>query len=276
MNDTTNTNFIATDSDDHAAGVITYWRLSNTHIDAHGLIGGLARHDIDEHAPSLPSPRTAKRRAVSKFRAGDLFVRSGPAGATLLVEQDGDEFTVTASATLNAIGQIQVECDDDELRDAIADAYTDAFNSLDSRDISTWLLREAVECDALSLRDTGGVYFVPGHAVERWHKIADVLRENSTCRVHTIPAMRTDDAVASILDALTEECEAFSAAMDEALSDEDLGARAMRTRADKADALLAKLTRYEGLLGDRMVKIAEQVEAQRANAIMVALTKEGE
>ena len=272
---TTNNTIIAVEDADTSAGAITYWRLSS-YIDARGIIDGLARRDIDEHAPSLPSPRTAKRRAMTKFRAGDLFVRSGPDGSTLLVKQDGDEFEVVASATLNAIGQIQVETDNDELRTGIENAYVETFNSLDARDVSRWLLNETVECDALSLRDTGGVYFIPAHGIERWNQIAEVLRENSSCRVHTIPAMRTDDAVASILDALTEECDAFSAAMDEALGDEDLGARAMRTRADKADALLAKLTRYESLLGDRMANIADQIEMQRANAIMVALTKEGE
>jgi hypothetical protein len=277
---TVHSNIIATDTNDHAAGTITYWRLSSTdQIQAQDLSDALARKDADDNAPRPPSPKTALRRAVAaQATGGKRFVRKG-VNSILLVEQDGDDFEVILTATVNVVGQPEVDATDsvnDLMAATVKQDYWQHLDQLSSTDISSWLIREAVECDAISLRDTGGVYFVPSHKLDRWEQICDALHEVSSCRVHRIPAMSTDDAVESILTALTEECKTFSEEMDAALGDSDLGARAMRGRADKADKMLAKLTRYEALLGDKMSDIAAQIQEQQANAIMVALTKEGE
>lgn len=280
---TVHNNLIATDSNDHAAGAITYWRLSSTdNIEAQALADRLAAKDVDQNAPRPPSPKTALRRAVmTQATGGKRFVRKG-VDSILLVEQNGDDFDVILSASLNLVNQPvivgeQASTEEPLFESAmITQEYWKQTELLSSTDVSSWLIREAANCDAISLRDTGGVYFVPKHCLERWETICSVLHEVSSCRVHRIPAMSTDDAVESILTALTEECETFSAEMDAALSDSDLGARAMRSRADKADKMLAKLQRYEALLGDKMADIAAQIQDQQANAIMVALTKEGE
>lgn len=266
---------IATNDTNMAAGYIAYWRLSSDSINGSQLLNALARRDIDENAPGMPTPRVALRRAMQKQAGGSLFVRKGPNGSILLVEQDGDEFETFANAELNIGGQPVVTCPGSAaLEEDVRDQYWAELDTLASTDISSWLIREAAACDALSLRDTGGVYFIPAHKMERWEKLCAALHETTKCRVHNIPAMHTDNAVGAILDALTEECAQFSQEMDAAMGDETLGARALRGRANKADAMIAKLQRYEDILGDKMSKISDQIQEQSANAIMLALTKE--
>jgi hypothetical protein len=143
-------------------------------------------------------------------------------------------------------------------------------------DISGWLIKQAGECDALSLRDSGGVYFIPRHALDTWRRRVDCLHEQTNCSVYMVPALDSDDAVNAVLQALIDECDDFTAALQKDIESEELGERALEGRAAKAKALLEKLGRYEGLLGTKLDGIREQIVEQQTNAIQAALVAGGE
>jgi len=163
------------------------------------------------------------------------------------------------------------------LLDLLRATYWHHVEHVSTVDISAWLIRQAAHCDALSLRDTGGVYFIPRHALDNWRTRADALHGASRCRVLLIPAMNGEEALEAAVQALLDECSAFSAALEQELEADTLGARALETRGGQAKRLLEKLTRYETLFGkvaqEVLSDVRTQIETQQANAVHMALLK---
>lgn len=163
----------------------------------------------------------------------------------------------------------------DRLKTAVYSAFAAQQGLFDPGDITGWLVKLAYANNAVTLRDSGGVYFVPKPAMDFWNKAADVIEHvsNGAHRVFRIPAMRTADAVAAITDAVTAEAQAFVADVEKELAatgDDELGRRALKTRQAQADALLTKVASYEKLLGLQM-EIREKVTSLSATVAAAAL-----
>jgi hypothetical protein len=128
------------------------------------------------------------------------------------------------------------------------------------------------QLDAVALRDTGGVYFVPPVGLERLDRICKVLGETSRHAVHRVKALRTEDAVAGILDAITVEADVEYASMSSDLTKGELGSRGLTTRAEQCEHIEGKVARYEELLGVKLDQLRTRLEGLRAN-ITVAILK---
>ena len=154
---------------------------------------------------------------------------------------------------------------DHPLADSIRAAFKLAETEVPSDVIGLWLAQKVMPAlTAVPLRDSGGVYFVPKDQQIALNLIAKVLEASSGHALHRIPAMRSADAVAAILDAIQAEAEKESAQLEaDALSD-DLGPRAFRGRIKVADALRAKVESYETLLGSNLDALKERIEKLRA------------
>ena len=139
-------------------------------------------------------------------------------------------------------------------------------------DVSMWLVKIAKLLQAVPLRDTGGIYFVPRPNVDRWQCVAKAIESVSAHQVFQIPAMKNDEAIAAITDAITQEAEAAVANVLEKLG--DLGDRALKTRRESCDQLLAKISAYDQLLGVQL-KCRERVE-ELQQAIAAAALVAGE
>ncbi len=143
-----------------------------------------------------------------------------------------------------------------------------------THDVSSWLLDIAYGQGAVSLRESGGVYFIPKSGVDYWSKIANAVEAGGAGSVFRIPAVRTAEAVAAITDAVTAEAEAAALALEEELTktgDDALGKRAIATRTKTVQELLAKLNSYEELLGQQLA-VRERVSTLQSTLSAVALT----
>lgn len=282
---------IAIDSkNEDLAGAIVYWRLTGD-VNGDALNNALINEGLDEHRVSLPTPRRALRRAMQEWAKAEVFLRAGKGkdGATYLVRQsvaqsatEEPEFSVWVKAHLNTVGQPQVEVHDSEdpdtLRAELVERYWHHIFHVAASDISSWLISQARECDAVSLRETGGVYFVPRHAVDEWRRRVDALHGQTSCHVYMVPAMNSEEALDAILQSMIDEAVAFTEQFQSELDGEELGKKALENRAEKAKVFLDKLARYEKLLGGvaegKLDAIRAEIEEQQANAISAALTIE--
>lgn len=280
---------IKSDNED-IAGAIVYWRLSGD-INGDDLNNALSDVGLEQHHVSLPGPRRALRRAMQEFATGEVFLRAGKQGdgGLYLVRQvpgeDGPEFKVWVEARLSTAGVPTFECRDfsditfPEAND-IAEQLTSRFwhhvFHLEAADVSSWLIDQARECDALSLRDSGGVYFIPRHKVDAWGLRVDILSTETNCQVYMIPALHSDDAVGAVMQALVDECTTFTKQMQDDIASECLGVRALQNKATRAKSLLSKLTRYEDLLGTKLTEVRDQIVEQETNAIQAALSAGGD
>lgn len=273
-------------------GVVSYWRASGD-VSITALSDAWVKAGLNpKMIRSVPDSLSVLRRAVMQFQGRHRLVRGlkqrgefaivdehvveakegepavPPTYSTrVIVSGDSDNFLVGA-----------VDADDAEkesMRRVIETACRTQAGLFDAGDITGWLVSLAKQFGAVTLRDSGGVYFIPRQNVDIWSRIANVVESvtNQRHRVFRIPAMKNTEAVAAITDAIAHEAEQVIAAMDEELSktgDEALGKRALASRETEAAALLAKVESYEQLTEQR-IAARERVEALQVRLAAASL-----
>lgn len=161
-------------------------------------------------------------------------------------------------------------------------AYAAERGVLTHTTITNWLANRVIPAlgginlRAASLDATkagGGPYYLPPDALETWTRMVRALRTSTGARFGNMPTMKSEEAVETILSALTAEIEKTCTGMEDALVEEDMGVRALRTAADRAQSVLAKVGRYEGVLStklDSLREMAERTIAATNAAVLVA------
>lgn len=260
-------------------GAIVYWSLS-------GSVGlaTLAEACMAEGLP-MPlsaSPQTQLRRAANHvYGAPRQLVRPlGRRGGVAVVreqvvEQGADEATSAEELHHSVVLTARLHEDGDlgaEAPEALRAAFQEAQAELSAQDVSEWLLRVMRALHAVPLRERGGLYFVPRspalEAVQR------VLSTYTQSRLWLIPAMRTDQAVAAVVEALTREVHGEVEAMRETMT--ELGARGLRRRQERLTRLEQKASMFAALLGVSLETLqAEMVGLQASLAVaLLAATSE--
>lgn len=209
------------------AGAIVYWNLSGS-TDAATLHQAWRDFGLPmEWLLELPTPEVALRRAVGEQREAHRLVRSLKNGGWAIVREKqsendldyGTELKVSLSATgqLRFVGAAVM----DQAR--IAAAYDKHLENLSREDIGAWLATLVPRLDAVALRASGGVYFIPPTSMAKWEAVRDAVGEASSTRLYEVPALQAKSAVEAILDAVTAEAaEAFTAVEHELLQNAKL------------------------------------------------------
>lgn len=282
---------VAVDQHVPSAGAIVWWRLSG-HVSYEALKTAWDAAGLEEKDLLSPCSNTvALRRAAISIREKRMLVR--PLGRRegfaivrekLVAEAKELDHDVLCKVTLDQVGRPKIETvgdPNDQTRKIEAEvkaAFDRSLNELDCEDFSSWLVRMMPKMDAVSLRDTGGVYFVPPATQDRLGKVAGVLREVTGHIINRVPAMRGDDAVSAILDAVEQEATQESERMEKDIEAATLGERGFENRIGQCDEVESKVTRYEELLGRKLDSIRERLETLRANltvAMLKAQSNEG-
>jgi hypothetical protein len=284
------------------AGAVSYWRAGGTVSiaalskawEAAGLDTALLRKE--------PEPETALRRAVldladrvsivinSKDAERRTLVRPCQEVSTwAIVEEIVEEGAAPTYTTLaivsfvngnphvEQIGGSNEQTTDIEAR--VLAGFTAHHGLYDPSDITGWLVKLAYKHKAVTLRDSGGVYFIPRASMDFWNKAADALEAASgkAHKVFRIPAMKNAEAIEAIVDAVTAEAEQVAQQIDDQVN-AGLGARALETRKASVNALLEKIASYEELVGQQL-KVRERVEslgAAVAAAALASMVSDGE
>ncbi len=280
--------FIITPESVQTAGSVSYWRLTGT-IALDALAAAWRAAGLDtKMLPKAPGPEVAFGRAVRDQAHRNRLVRRLKTGAWLVVDEtpaaDGSTATygVLAHAELGPNGPITNQADLGtstleyiQVRDRISIAFAQHQGQLEADDISSWLVKIANGLRAVSLRDTGGIYFIPHNQAQLWNTVVAAVRSVSSHQVFSIPAMKNADAIAAITAAITEEAAQVVERMYEELQktgDEAIGKRALKTREKEAAALLAKVDEYEQLIESRLTarQRVEDLQAALATAALSA------
>ena len=254
-----------------SAGAVVWWRL------CWGLDGAaLLRAWTDEQLPislipEYPSFVTALRRSVNDLVEKRLLARPCPSGGIALVEE-----TTSTSETLHyeiiltvahaGMGNLQFSESthprSSELTDLIRAGYARHLRTYSQQDVSAWLCRMLdKQIEAVALRDSGGIYFVPAYRVPLWERIVRAIRAASDHVVHFVPAMPSGETISAITDAIAQEVNASVATLEPS---DDVGARGLASRYAKASELEEKVKRYEQLLGTSLAKTRARVEVLQA------------
>ena len=265
---------LVTDAIPGTTGSVIYWRLSGE-VEVAELAQKWEDLGLDAALlPGRPSPAVALRRAMGAQKEKHLLVR-GVKGAHFLVRErlgaDEPEYEPELKVTLNAGGLPAFDKPGHAACPTLRAAFGAQLDALDDTDVSCWLVKMARHLDAVPLRDSGGVYFVPAHRVFEMMRMREALDRASYCRIHALPAARSEEVVAAVIDAVTTAVEAEAKAIEVELAT-PMKARALETRKERLAAEHARVSRYEALLGVKLVSLRGTVELVEQQACLAALT----
>lgn len=267
----------ALDEETSQAGALVYWRLEGEvdpkELALHWKLAGL---DPDL-LPSTPAPstalaRTMRERAEHRKLVRPLEERGSHALVREVVSGADLSYDVALRVKLDVAGRPVVEPAGHPLEATIRAAYDHHLEVCSSDDIGGWLVGIVAKVDGVAMRDRGGIYYVPPGKLAEWDSMTSALRKVSNHRIFKIPAMTSKSAVEAILDAIAQEAEADAAKMEAELLSDELGGRALASRVAKTEALEAKVSRYESLLGEKLDVLRDRLEGLRAN-LTVAILK---
>lgn len=277
--------FVAVDEHVPRAGMIVWWRLSGDCYDEELRAEWDARGLSEKLLPSPPGKSTALSRAMidqATARGADRVLARPMAdrgSKALVIEHAGamtpggrDDLTyrVALRASVNGSDPVFDPADHEAIPEILR-CYARHLAALTADDVGGWLVKLVAYCDGVRLRDTGGVYFVPESRREEWRSMVTAIHAASGHRINGIPALRAEDAVASILDAISEEAKKIAEDMAAELSEGSVTKRKAHKRIERWEEAEAKITRYEELLGVKAEGLREKLEGVRAGLAAVLL-----
>lgn len=254
---------VTTDSQS-ATGSVVYWQLSGV-VELKKLRGAWLTAGLDEaDLPPATSPKTALRRAMEALTDGQrVMLKNGSSPEWVglyerIVENGKPKYVLQFEARLNssdmfgdpvlqdATGQPVGE----DSRDAVEIGFSKELRSIHHHDLSGWLVSAVRKHEAVSLRESGGFYFVPRTSLDRWRVMTKAIESVTKCAFWELPAMGSKQAAEAILDALTREVSEYVGGIDEQIG--KVGVRALASREREVERYEARIATYEGILGGKL------------------------
>lgn len=264
------------------AGALIYWRLDGA-LDAAVFAEAWSLAGLPEkHLPETPAPSTALARAIKELADKHTLVRPlgrrvGHAVVTERAKGKDLDYSVELKVELDQANKPRFEPAWHPSAERVVTEFGRHLLECSPEDVGNWLVRVVKRLDGLALRDTGGFYYLPPSSVVEWEHVADVLMSVSKHKLFKIPAMKSQDALHSILDAIEQdarrEAEAMEAELEASrMGKTALGERAIANRYTRVEATERRVERYEGLLGQRLDGLRDRLNELRAGLAAASLS----
>lgn len=264
-----------TGTDLQDAGFIVTWRLTGS-FDPEPLRNAwLAAGLPDRLLPALPSEQRALGMAMKELAEHRTLIRplDKRAGWKVVPETAKDDDltykTDGLTAKLDVVGRPVFKPVDHRSAARVRALYEEYLLKIPCSSASHWMSSVIMPyVDAVSVKDNGGVYFVPPHRVSAFERMVQVIQEHTKHRVYAVPVVRAEATVSMVLDAMTDEVSSECSNLLHDLA--TVGERALQTRTEGLNALLDKVARFEKLLGTKLTA-AREAMADADGAIAAAM-----
>jgi len=177
-------------------GTITYWTIHQGTYEFKEVLKTLHKHDLSEDLIIEPSAKKAFTRSCKSFVKGhtDKFDRKivDDQRATVVgivhEAKDSAHETLqyqheTTAKLFKASGSVKVNGADS---DEFMEQYEHFTGHITHEDLQRMLRRLVARSHGLSLRETGGIYFIPEKSVEAMNKADAVLKELHAGQVYLL------------------------------------------------------------------------------------------
>ena len=247
-------------------GDIVWWTLADAQITRSLLESVWSNAALSPTwLPEPPTPERALRTAVRESQVGQHqhLVRLGKEDdhelvfAILLETRDGTgNVSVTQEARVRLDRQAPDRLDSDQpthdLVGAIFTAYDRLRTTHTTDDVRRALLKTLTACAAVTLRDHGGVYWVPAPYAETLRHLKEAVSNIGASRLDVVPIHESPEANAALGNAarasLDEEISSLRAEIEGFLSDPPERASTLTRRLEAFEDLRAKARLYHTVL----------------------------
>ena len=239
------------------SGIIVFWSLQPTAYNAvKAALEGLGYGDC------VPNPRTDQSalqhaiKGVCGTKNKTIVSRKQPKrnGVELVeIERDAVHNSYTTSFGAKVVhGRVKADygfADEDRL----TDEYTRSKAVLTSAAMSQALVAVLEKLDGMRGFDKAGVHYVPEHALDAWKRVAESIEGcHEGNRVTCIRAAMDAGTARAITHASTKEVQEQAAQLLEDVSKGTLSDGQLQVRAERAQALVARVDLYSDIISDTL------------------------
>ena len=253
-------------------GWIIYWSTSQFREDVSKVKAVLAEVGIDEEYARLIAPSTALQAAFDKSVTGQNMKKM-----TVRPTDDSSKTIITLIRGSAAGMEVDVDSitrgwlvnDDAMIVGEFADEIRSEFHVRKSTYTNTQfvsLVKDYISAEAssLTLRDHGGVYFIPAHKETEFKKLLALFSAFSSASIDVVPVIDTQQAKRSVWSALTADIEAELASLQTQLDgwekDGDPRDGVIQRRLEQYASLKEKVEDYSVLLSGAANELQEKLD----------------
>jgi hypothetical protein len=240
------------------SGAITYWSVSSS-TSRDMLVAGLNAAGLSKYEPALMSVQNAVKAALTDLYAQPkTLIRPDRGGFSVVDEAEGLFGLHHSTRVWVAIQNGKPVVNPPEYPDADRILQSVAYQQdlVPVVQLTAMLTSIVKSLGGLSLRESGGLYWLPKPSLSKWAEVQQILRNAGPNRVAVIQTMVDEESVAAVVEAITTEIEAEVGQMQSELAS-GLSDRAAKHRASQLNGLVDRLRTYESSLGITLDKLRE-------------------
>ena len=269
-----------------AAGAVVYWSAGPTQRE---LIAERMRQlGLEGFIPPQRTSSAALKDALKAYAASRSEKRKGrdklvqahkqqsKHGFELVdVERNEDRnyYTHDFSVRVDEFGSVNVlngYADRSELQKL----FDEHQSILTGSSVGQALVRLMAHLNGVSLRQSGGIYWLPEDSVDRWLAVARAVEEageGETNKVYLLRTAMDENTVRAVRDAVCGEVLGSAKPLAEEIASGTLGEGALETRKTAAMELHKRIGVYEEILGEALKSLHDAVSCVERSAVLAAL-----
>lgn len=246
------------------SGGSVFWSIGNTNRDA--LKAGL---EAAAYAGFVPGERTPK--AILQDALTDLYATATrlvrplqKQDAMIVVNEDRGQDTNDYTPALRAeVKDGEIEVIPADKTDEVVAAYKEFRGVLPGHSVAASLVGIVSALNGLTLRPSGGFYWLPSDKLAEWEKVARAVEraavEPGKSKMWVMRTAMDEDTMRAVRDSVAADLGTRISEIEAEVMEGELGERALLARAASARELRKKLGEYEAMLGSAMEDLRDKL-----------------
>jgi hypothetical protein len=264
-------------------GAVAYWKstwTSRPHLVQHFQDLGLEEKMIPEQREPLTVLRHCLQHHIGANKGTMIRPLKNRNGYEAVIEKRGlvsNEYQHWFTAVVSDGGIVNVLDDGyDDTSSNLHTLYQHFKDLLSGEAVSAALKRLVLDLAGTTLRDAGGVYWLPDDKVELWERFAQAYEKSGDNQIYRLRVQADEHMIRAVRDAIESELSEKVEEIKTDVQSNTLGVRALQGRVEAAKGLRDKLKTYEQSLGVTLSEVGqaiENAESTAAHAVILASAK---
>lgn len=257
------------------SGAIVYWTASKD-TSANVLATNLQAIGLDKFVPAPATDAVALKAAMTDLYAGATagagtnLIRPDRNGFSVVTETQG-VFGLAHDTVLHARfahGHLSLTPQDHPDAARLLSAIQSQLDLVPTSSLTSALTSIVGHLGGVSMRPTGGIYWIPQRSLEMWGKVIKAVQESGASAVYMAQTVADAESVRAVCAAIQAEVGAEVERIRHDLA-EGLTARSGRARSAQLSTLGNRLREYEADLGTTLGDLRDAL-SQMDHALLAA------